>query len=73
MWLLQLKVMFINHSHSLYLSSLDPFIFIISKADKRDNKIFYGSKGLSVYCLRNNRLKKTFSFSLWFYRFRWFL
>lgn len=46
------KVMSINHRWRLYPKFLDPFTSMISKAEKTDNKIFYGSKGLSVYCLR---------------------
>lgn len=37
---------------------LDPFTNMISKAEKTDYKIFYGSKILSVSYLRNNTLNK---------------
>lgn len=37
---------------------LDPFTNVIAKAEKTDDKTFYGSKVLSGCCLRNNRLKK---------------
>lgn len=51
------KVGSIGHSPSLYPGFLDPLTSLISKAEKTGGKIFYGSKVLSVLCLRNNRLK----------------
>lgn len=46
------KVMSINYRWRLYLKFFDLFIFMIFKVEKIDNKIFYGSKGFLVYCLR---------------------
>lgn len=52
-----LRVICVNYGSS-NPRFLDLFTNVISKAEKTDDKTFYGSKVLSGCCLRNNRPKK---------------